>query len=61
MSYDASGKVATLEELAHRYGGLSRPRRSLARDQDFSKVSYRWSRAGTTLLLSSIERSSTIL
>jgi hypothetical protein len=31
MSNDALGKVGTLEESAHRYGGRSRPRRSVPR------------------------------
>jgi hypothetical protein len=64
MSYGALGKVGTLEESAHRYGGLdggtSRPRRSLARGQDFSKVLHSWPRPRTTPRLL-IERSSTIL
>jgi hypothetical protein len=38
MNDGALGKVSTLEESAHRYGGRSRPRRSLPRRQDFSKV-----------------------
>lgn len=64
MSYDALGKVDTLEESAHRYGGLcsgpSRPRRSLARGQDFSKALHSWPRPGRTPRLL-IERSSTVL
>ena len=64
MTYDALGKVGTLEESAHRYGGLhgghSRPRRSLARGQDFSKVLHSWPRLRKTPRLL-IERSSTVL
>ena len=48
MTYDALGKVGTLEESAHRYGGRSRPRRSLPRGQDFSKVLQNRPRPGIT-------------
>jgi len=64
MSCGALGKVGTLEESAHRYGGLHggpiRPRRSLACGQDFSKLLHSWPRPRTTLRLL-IEGSSTAL
>ena len=64
ISDHALGKVGMLEESAHRYGGLhggpSRPRRNLARGQDFSKVLHSWPRLRTTLRLL-IERPSNIL
>lgn len=64
MSCNALGKVGALEESAHRYGGLhggpSRPRRSLARAQDSSKVLHSWPRLRKTPRLL-IERSSTVL
>lgn len=58
MSNDAFGKVGKVEESAHRYGGLSRPRRSLPRGQDFSKVLRTWPGLGTAAWML-IERSST--
>jgi hypothetical protein len=48
MSDDALGKVGTLEESAHRYGGLSRPRRRLHCGQDFSKALHGRPRPRTT-------------